>query len=91
MPDVVAKMPDKGEGTRRSIEKQLAEKRVLEAEYNAKYADSETFYTPQSSPKGSLGNRRLVGAIHRRFRNVKHRHHSFIHSRAQRAVHSNDM
>ena len=54
MPDVVAKMPDKGEGTRRSIEKQLAEKRVLEAEYNAKYADSETFYTPQSSPKGSL-------------------------------------
>ena len=53
MPDVVAKMPDKGESTRRAIEKQLAEKCVLEAEYNAKYAVSETFYTPQSSPKGS--------------------------------------
>lgn len=46
MPDVVAKIPDKGESVRKAIEIKLAEKRVLEAEYAAKY-DATTESTHQ--------------------------------------------
>ena len=40
MPDVVARMPDKGERAKKEIENLLAEKHLLEAEYAAKYAPS---------------------------------------------------
>lgn len=61
MPDVVAKIPDKGESIRKAIETKEAEKRVLEAEFAAKYVkatstqpaetdDADVFYTPAGSP-----------------------------------------
>ena len=46
MPDVVAKIPDKGESVCKAIEIKRAEKRVLEAEYAAKY-DAKTESTRQ--------------------------------------------
>ena len=57
MPDVVDKIPDKGESVRKAIETKLAEKRVLEAEYDAKYTKAEPvvvkdeFFTPEGSPE----------------------------------------
>ena len=59
MPDVVAKIPDKGESIRKAIEMKEAEKRVLEAEFAAKYVKAsstqpaetdDVFYTPVGSP-----------------------------------------
>lgn len=40
MPDVVARMPDKGERAKKEIQNLLAEKQLLEAEYAAKYTRS---------------------------------------------------